>query len=153
MKRHTGRLILACVLLPVLSPAAQNSDAARTGNREIITRFADLFYRQRKVDEAFSTYVAPDYIQHNPGLADGREAAIVALRPLFARQDHSFAIERILVDGDLAAIHVRVTSPTPPGTKGAAVVDLYRLVGGKIVEHWDVIQLVPEKSANAHPMF
>jgi predicted SnoaL-like aldol condensation-catalyzing enzyme len=153
MKHHFARCVFACALLPVLSGAATDGSNRPPDNRAIVTRFADLFYRQRKVDEAFSSYVVPNYIQHNPGLADGREAAITALRPLFARQDHSFAIERILVDGDLAAIHVRVTSPTPPGTHGAAVVDLYRLAGGKIVEHWDVIQLVPEKSANTHTMF
>ena len=146
-------LMVTCALLPLLSSASIEASDKAPDNRVIVTRFADLFYRQKKVDEAFSTYVVPDYIQHNPGLADGREAAIAALKPLFGREDHTFAIERILVDGDLAAIHIRVTSPTPAGTHGAAVVDLYRLANGKIVEHWDVIQLVPDKSANAHPMF
>jgi predicted SnoaL-like aldol condensation-catalyzing enzyme len=153
MRYQYGRLALACAFLPVLASAAKDTNTTLPDNRAIVTQFADLFYRQRKVEEAFSSYVVPEYIQHNPGLADGRAPAITALTPLFARKDHSFAVERILVDGDLAAIHVRVTSPTPPGTHGAAVVDLYRLANGKIVEHWDVIQLVPEKSANAHPMF
>lgn len=139
-------------LLSILLSWSVRGAAPVDDNRAIVTRFADLFYRQKRVEEAFLTYVAPDYIQHNPGIADGREAAMTALEPLFARPDHSFAVERILVDGDFAAIHVRVSSPTPPG-HGAAVVDLYRLAGGKIVEHWDVIQLVPEKSANSHPMF
>lgn len=153
MNQICRMLIVSCALLPIFSGATDESRSQARDNRAIVTRFADLFYRQKKVDEAFSSYVSPDYIQHNPGLADGREAAIDALKPLFSREDHSFTIERILVDGDLAAIHIRVTSPTPAGTHGAAVVDLYRLDNGKIVEHWDVIQLVPEKSANAHPMF
>jgi len=138
-------------LLAILLSLSVRGAAPADDNRAIVTHFADLFYRQKKVEKAFLTYVAPNYIQHNPGIADGREAAMAALEPLFARADHSFAVERILVDGEFAAIHVRVTSPTPPGL-GAAVVDLYRLADGKIVEHWDVIQLVPEKSANPHPM-
>ena len=153
MMRMYRRLGWVCALVPMLACVAKDSNTPPPDNRTVITRFADLFYRQKNVAEAFSTYVSPQYVQHNPGLADGREAAVAALTPMFARPDHSFAIERILVDGDLAAIHIRVTSPTPPGTHGAAVVDLYRLEKGKIVEHWDVIQLVPDKSANEHPMF
>jgi predicted SnoaL-like aldol condensation-catalyzing enzyme len=149
--RLTSRLGLIG-LLPILLSLSVRGAVPVDDNRTIVTRFADLFYRQKKVEEAFLTYVTPNYIQHNPGIADGRDAAVAALVPLFGRADHSFAIERILVDGELAAIHVRVTSPTPPG-HGAAVVDMYRLADGKIVEHWDVIQLVPEKSANPHPMF
>jgi predicted SnoaL-like aldol condensation-catalyzing enzyme len=151
-KRRTG-FIARCTLVPLMFAAMASADSPALDNRAIIEKFADLFYRQKNVAEAFATYVAPDYVQHNPGLTDGRDAAIAALTPLFAREDHAFMVERILVDGDFAAIHIRVTSPTPPGTHGAAVVDLYRLAHGKIVEHWDVIQLVPEKSANAHPMF
>ena len=147
-----GLLVAALTTGPAPALGAEASNPTEV-NRVAITRFADLFYTHKKVGEAFTAYVAPDYVQHNPGIADGREAAVAALTPLFARTDHSFQIERILVDGDMAAIHVRVTSPTPAGTHGASVVDLYRLSGGRIVEHWDVIQLVPDKAANAHPMF
>lgn len=151
--RGLKALAYCSVLTPLLLGAAKDGANQAVENRQIVTRFADMFYRQKHVDEAFAAYVAPDYIQHNPGLADGREAAVAALKPLFGRDDHKFSIERILVDGDLAAIHIRVASPTPAGTHGAAVVDLYRLSHGKIVEHWDVIQLIPDKSENGHPMF
>lgn len=129
------------------------SDQARmtARNRAIVERFVELFYRQRNVRLAFETYVRPDYIQHNPDIADGREAAIVALTPLFTNPAARFDIQRVIVDGDLAAVHLRgAPSASEPG---AAVVDLFRLQDGRIVEHWDVLQPVPVKSANPHPLF
>lgn len=120
-------------------------------NRAIVHAFADLFYTQRRVRDAFDRFVSNDYVQHNPGLADGPDAAVEMLEPMFSRPGAHFDIKRILVDGNLAAIHLFGSGD--PETSGAAVVDLYRLEGGKIVEHWDVIQPVPETAANPHPMF
>ncbi|WP_343612895.1 nuclear transport factor 2 family protein [Novosphingobium sp.] len=124
---------------------------AHPDNRAIVKDFARLFYTERKVKQAFETYVAPDYLQHNPGIADGREAAVAALADMFADPAKTFTIEQVLVDGDMAVIHVHAI-PTP-GSRGASVFDMYRLKNGKIVEHWDAIQVVPEKAANQHPMF
>jgi predicted SnoaL-like aldol condensation-catalyzing enzyme len=70
---------------------------------------------------------------------------------MFAKPDQVFKIEKILVDGDMAVIHLRVAATAIP--RGASVVDMYRLKGGKVVEHWDVIQVVPASAANRHPMF
>jgi predicted SnoaL-like aldol condensation-catalyzing enzyme len=121
-------------------------------NRAIVTRFVDLFYRQGRVREAFMTYVAPGYIQHNPIAADGRDTAIAALEPYFASQpDAVREVQRIIVDGNLAVVHMRVRAN--PQDRGVAIVDILRLENGMIVEHWDLIQPVPEHSANAHPMF
>ena len=120
-------------------------------NRRVLLDFIDLFYHQRKVRLAFERHVAEDYIQHNPTIQDGREAAIAALEPLFGSPESSFHIHRILVDGELAAIHLH--GRRSPNTLGGAVVDLYRFAGGKIVEHWDVLQPVPENAQNPHPMF
>ncbi len=120
-------------------------------NRAIVTEFARLFYTERDVKAAFDRYVVPDYIQHNPGIPDGRAAAVAALAPMFAQPGRVFAIRRILVDGDMAVIHVHAI-PTP-GSRGASVFDMYRLTNGRIVEHWDAIQPVPDQAKNAHPMF
>lgn len=120
-------------------------------NRRVILAFADLFYRQKKVRAAFEAHVVANYIQHNPGIADGREAAILALEPKFSQPGATFDIKRILVDGSLAAIHLH--GRLSPEAPGGAVADLYRLEGGKIVEHWDVLQPVPDRAANPHPMF
>ena len=120
-------------------------------NRAVLEDFIELFYRQKDVKAAFERHVAPDYIQHNPGLADGRDAAIAALQPKFASDSFSAVVKLVLVDGDHAAIHLHARAAA--GERGAAVVDLYRLEDGRIVEHWDVLQPVPETSANDHPMF
>jgi len=120
-------------------------------NRKIVEDFANIFYREKNVRKAFLKYVKEDYIQHNPNIPDGREAAIEMLEPKFSSVSASFDIKRILVDGNLAAIHLhgRFSQDNP----GGAVVDLFRLEDGNIAEHWDVFQTVPEKSINPHPMF
>lgn len=121
-------------------------------NRAIVTRFVDLFYGRGRVREAFMTYVAPGYIQHNPLAADGRDAAIAALEPYFASQPNTIReVQRIIVDGNFAVVHLR--SRANPQDRGVAIMDILRLENGMIVEHWDVIQPVPERSANPHPMF
>lgn len=118
--------------------------------RAIVTEFARLFYTERDVEAAFAGFVAEDYIQHNPTIADGRDAAVQALVGKFSTPGAAFDIQRILVDGDLALIHVKATFP---GNPVAAVADIYRLEGGKVVEHWDVLQRMPDEVANDHPMF
>lgn len=139
------------LLAPLMAVALLGNGPARPDNRRVIEDFARLFYGERDVKQAFETYVAPDYIQHNPGVPDGRDAAIALLQPMFSDRNRSFEVRKIIVDGDLAAIHIFVKPE--PAARGAAVADFYRLKDGKIVEHWDVIQPIPEKSANAHPMF
>ena len=124
---------------------------AQWSNKEIVTEFARLFYTERDVKTAFERYVIEDYVQHNPGIKDGRAAAIEALSDMFAEAGRQFLIKQIIVDGEMAVIHVHAIPK--PGERGASVFDMYRLKDGKIIEHWDAIQLVPESSANDHPMF
>ena len=121
-----------------------------TDNRAIVTEFARLFYTERDVPAAFARFVAEDYIQHNPTIADGRAAAVEALAEKFSTPGAKFDVQRILVDGDHALIHIRASFPSNPV---AAVADIYRLEGGLVVEHWDVLQRMPDEVANAHPMF
>lgn len=131
-----------------MSPTAEADQV--TTNRAVVEDFARLFYGERDVPTAFEAHVAVDYIQHNPRFADGRDAAVEGLTPMFQAPGSRFEVQRILVDGDLAAIHLRAQ---PEGRPPLSVIDIYRLDGGRIVEHWDVLQPVPEESANPHPMF
>jgi predicted SnoaL-like aldol condensation-catalyzing enzyme len=122
-----------------------------TENRAAFEHFCDLFYTQKRVADAFAYLVSNDYRQHNPEIADGPAAAVEALTPKFdGSPDAWFEIQRILVDGDLAMVHVKASRP---GRPDAAVADIYRFADGKLVEHWDVLQTVPNAPAHDHPMF
>nr|WP_256869476.1 nuclear transport factor 2 family protein [Sphingobium lactosutens] len=112
--------------------------AKAVDNRAIVADFVDRFYMKRDVAGAFAAHVGPDYIQHNPGLPDGTKAAVEALGPMFARPGSRFEVKHLLIDGDLALVHL--FGQGNPDTPGAAVADLYRLKDGKVVEHWDVLQ-------------
>jgi predicted SnoaL-like aldol condensation-catalyzing enzyme len=120
-------------------------------NRAAFERFVEIFYTQKRVREAFDFLVAEDYRQHKPTIPDGPEAAVRMLTPKFdGSPDSRFEVQRILVDGDLALVHVRASGP---GRPDAAVADIYRFENGRIVEHWDVLQPVPEDPVHDHPMF
>lgn len=144
------KFFAAAALLGLVASSAQAKSLTER-NRAVVQDFARIFYTEKDVERAFQTYVIPDYIQHNPGIADGRQAAIDALKPMFSRPDAQFEVKRIIVDGDMAVIHL--FGRGDPATPGAAVADIYRLKDGKIVEHWDILQPMPSKSANPHPMF
>ena len=119
--------------------------------RAAFEEFVDLFYTQKRVGDAFALLVADDYRQHNPNIPDGPVAAIDALTPKFdGSPDARFEVQRILVDGDLAMVHVRASRPGAPDT---AVADIYRFEGDRIVEHWDVLQPMPEHPVHDHPLF
>ncbi len=143
---------IALVLAATAAPAVA-ADAPKTcTTRDVANGFIPLFYEQGKVREAYETWVAPDYKQHNPNATDGRDAAIAFLEPFYQRNPtHRMTVKRVLVDGDLFAVHLH--GQTGPDDRGAAAVDILRVKDCKIVEHWDVTQAVPEKSANPNGMF
>lgn len=126
------------VLGALLLAAAPVALARPTDNRVIVQDFVDLFYAKRDMAGAFAAHVSADYVQHNPGLPDGPAAAVAALGPMFAQSGSRFDVKHLLVDGDLALVHL--FGQGKPGTAGGAVADLYRLKDGKVVEHWDVLQ-------------
>jgi predicted SnoaL-like aldol condensation-catalyzing enzyme len=119
-------------------------------NRRVITEFARLMYVERDPAAALEQCASVEYTQHNAMLPDGRDAASTFLTKLYSDPQSVFEVQRVLVDGPLAALHVRAH---PVGRPLLAVADFYRLAGGLIVEHWDVIQEVPTESANQNSMF
>ena len=129
--------------------------AAGSEQEEINKKNVIAFYEKainEKDFEAAAHYLGPRYIQHNPLAADGPEGLkkfLAFLREKFP-QSHS-EIKRVFAEGDFVILHVH--SVWEPGTRGRAIVDVFRLENGKIVEHWDVGQDIPEKSANANGMF
>lgn len=114
--------------------------------------FLDLVFNKKAVGEAFDRYAAPPYTQHNPQVPDGIEGGKAALTGLLGQvPGWHYDFKRVAVDGDLVVVHSLVT--TAPGDRGMAVVDIFRVENGRMVEHWDVVQPVPEEAANANTMF
>lgn len=113
---------------------------------------ADL-YQQLFGDKdlsAIDKYIGDVYIQHNPILPDGKEALKEGAAQWFkGAPKEKINIQHIAAEGNFVYIHTKANR----GPKGVSVIDIFRVENGKITEHWDVIQEVPEKSANSHPMF
>ena len=120
-------------------------------NAAAFADFTDLMYRQRRVRDAFARHVSPDYVQHNPTLPDGPEAAVAVLHPMFNRPGFEISVHRQMLDGDLGMLYLKVRPH--PEAPYAAVVDLFRFADGKIVEHWDVKQEMPPNPVSRHPFF
>lgn len=142
-----------CLMAVTAQPAAAAAPAqCRLSPKQVVTRFMDEFYTQKQVRSAFERWVDPGYIQHNPMAATGRDAAVAFLEPFFAANPEvSYAIKRIIADGNLVAVHSH--GKFSAGDRGVAVVDILRVKGCRIMEHWDVVQPVPEGAANANGMF
>jgi len=146
--RPTVILLAATLALASLAHA----DACKLTPKEVVTKFMNEFYLEKRVREAFETWVEPGYIQHNPMAQTGRDAAIAFLEPFFkSHPDISYSITRIIADGNLVAVHSHAVFN--PGERGLAIVDILRVDGCRVAEHWDVAQPVPEKSANSNGMF
>jgi predicted SnoaL-like aldol condensation-catalyzing enzyme len=120
-------------------------------NKKIVKEFYELAINKKDF-EAASKYLGPRYIQHNQRAADGADGLkdfIRFLRTTFP--DAHSQIKRIFADGDFVVLHVHALRGQ--GTRGVAIVDIFRLQDGKIVEHWDVHEDILEKAANANGMF
>jgi predicted SnoaL-like aldol condensation-catalyzing enzyme len=104
------------------------------------------------VDEAYARYVGEGFVHHNPHFAPGA-AALRAGMKASAEQSpgRTLEVQRAIEEGDLVAVHSKVTFPEKRMV--IAVVHILRFAGGKIVEMWDVGQVVPEESVNTGGMF
>lgn len=119
-------------------------------NRALVLRFCEAIYNKRDFKVA-ARILAPNFIQHNPKIPTGRQAFIESYAGVVARHPglHSQII-RSAASGELVWTHVRVTDA---GTYQMALVNIFRVAHGKIVEHWDALQAVPETTANKNTMF
>ncbi len=131
-------------------------EAALAGTQEENNKKKVLAFYEQAINlkdfEAASQYMGDRYTQHNPMAADGPAGLkdfITFLRINYPNA-HS-EIKQVFAEGDHVILHVH--SVWTPGARGRAIVDIFRLEKGKIVEHWDVIQDIPEKAANTNGMF
>jgi len=135
-----------------LSSRLDSCQTARQNEETAKALVADMYqgiFGDKNVDAA-DKYIMENYIQHNPTVADGRQALKDALSQWFKNAPREkIDIQHIGADGDFVYIRTRTQS----GDKIMSVIDIFRIESGKIAEHWDVIQEVPAKAANDHPMF
>ncbi len=140
-------LIIILALAPVFARAASQET-----NKKTVVAFYELAFNEHRPTEAAKRYFGDKYIQHNPNVPNGAPAFYNYFEDFFKKNPKSrVKIHRVIADGDLVALHLH--SKIDENDLGRAIVDIFRLENGKIVEHFDVVQPVPEKTANGNSMF
>jgi predicted SnoaL-like aldol condensation-catalyzing enzyme len=151
MKRSrysTAVFVLAAFCMAAAPAFAGPNEEA---NKKLVREFYDKALNEKDY-EAASKYLGSKYTQHNPRAADGADGLKSYLEFLKGKFPKSRSeIKRVFAEGDYVILHVHAVRE--PGTKGQAIIDIFKVADGKIVEHWDVVQDVPEQALNTNTMF
>jgi predicted SnoaL-like aldol condensation-catalyzing enzyme len=132
-------------------------DPRDTSGREALSphavadRFIQLFYVEDNPADAFTCWMHPDYIQHNPNAPTGRDATLEVLGAAVKNNPElTHNVKRVIYgDGNLVAVHHHFRRKRDE--LGWAVVDILRIEDGHVAEHWDVMQPVPDPADSKNP--
>lgn len=140
---------------PVIQASVQNAATQSTiaeQNKQAVINFYNGVFTQHQVKKFADRYIGNRYIQHNPHVPDGKAPFVDYFSQYFKENPEAKnTIKRAMADGDIVMLHVH--SQQNASDSGTAIVDIFRVEHGKIVEHWDVQQDIPKQSANKNTMF
>jgi predicted SnoaL-like aldol condensation-catalyzing enzyme len=160
-RAKAGSKVLAKAGVKAKASARRTLRKVRTG-KDVVT--GDLarnkalvlaFYQKligEKDYEGARPYMGAEYRQHAPYAADGHAGVAEWVRKFKeAFPQHHYEVKKIIAEGDLVMLHLHGKSGPHP--YGESVIDIFRIENGKVVEHWDIIQPIPESADNANSMF
>lgn len=127
--------------------------------KKVVLDFFKTAFEKKDPEKALRLYVGDYYRQHNPAVPDGKEAFAAYVKIRSAKNPgRKILLKRIIAEGDLVVMHSHnVFAPGDEGYAGApygvASINIFRLEKGKVVEHWDVREVVPSEAVHQNTMF
>ncbi|CAN7413957.1 nuclear transport factor 2 family protein [Acidovorax sp. LjRoot194] len=145
-------VLLAAFFALTSASSASALTSQEESNKETVLAFYEAAINKKDADAAVR-FIGSRYIQHNPRAQDGIDGLKAFINGYLKKVNPQLKAEvkRVVVQDDLVVLHVR--SEPEPGALGTAIIEIFRLENGKIVEHWDVMQPIPEKMAHGNSMF